>query len=224
MLKHIQNSLGPSCHNTHPHTPTGEHTVKSAYAACQHSRKTPPLTNAVLSCAMLLHDSSPGESAVHAGSHKLPCVCVCVCMCEREAAAIWEIDGRGRRETMSCVAVFFPASTESFLSFRSLFPLLHQSSPNLSFLRMLKLNVNSSSPFSPPACCLPFPSFSLTFIHLAFHQPSHHISPTSVSPSLSLFAGGKKVYLDFEWELYPQKTLLSSLLDSLALKNEIKLS
>lgn len=142
--------------------------MQSTYTACWCRRKTPTLTNDVLCHAILLYDSSLGESAVYAGGHRT--ICVYVFLCVSKAAAIWEIDGRGRMETMSCgvflLSALFSVSSISLFSHPPLIFLSTEAETNSQFLH-LSLPTTTTPSFLPLSC-----SFSLSFIHLGIQQQS----------------------------------------------------
>lgn len=150
-------------------------TMQSTYTACWCRRKTPTLTNDVLCHAILLSDSSLGESAVYAGGHRTICVYVCVFLCVSKAAAIWEIDGRGRMETMSCgvflLSALFSVSSISLFSHPLLIFLSTKAETNSQFLH-LSLPTTTTPSFLPLSC-----SFSLSFIHLGIQQQSLSQAP-----------------------------------------------
>lgn len=148
--------------------------MQSTYTACWCRRKTPTLTNDVLCHAILLYDSWLGESAVYAGGHRT--ICVYVFLCVSKPAAIWEIDGRGRMETMSCGV--FLLSALCFLSAPSLFSLIL---PSSFFPPKLKQIVNSFTfLFPPPPPRLSSLSLALSHCHssiLVFSSKVYHSPP-----------------------------------------------
>lgn len=102
-------------------------------------------------------------------------VCARARVCK--AAAIREIDGKGRMETMSCVAVFlFFSSAFYFLSAPSRFSPFLLSSPYLSFPLVLKRKTSiPSPPFSNHPLFLSW--LALSFIHLGIQQQSSSQPP-----------------------------------------------
>lgn len=174
--------------------------MQSTYTACWCRRKTPTLTNDVLCHAILLYDSSLGESAVYAGGHRT--ICVYVFLCVSKAAAIWEIDGRGRMETMSCGV--FLLSALCFLSAPSLFSLIL---PSSFFPPKLKQIVNSFTfVFPPPPPRLSSLSLALSHCHssiLVFSSKVYH-SPPPPSPQPTL-SGLEKTFILTLNENFPHK-------------------
>lgn len=107
-------------------------------------------------------------------------VCMCACLCVSKAAAIWEIDGRGRMETMSCGV--FLLSALCFLSAPSLFSLILPSSFFPPKLKQIVNSFTSSShhhhhPVFPPSLLL-----FLTVIHPSWYSEAKFITAPTPNP------------------------------------------
>lgn len=129
-------------------------------------------------------------------------VCMCACLCVSKAAAIWEIDGRGRMETMSCG--FFLLSALCFLSAPSLFSLIL---PSSFFPPKLKQIVNSFTFLFPPPPPPRLSSLSLALSHchssiLVFRSKVYHSPHPKPPPS------GLKKPLSWLWmRTFPTKDI-----------------
>ncbi len=139
------------------------------------------------------------------------CVRVCVCVWVRQLPFRRLIAGARWRQ-WAVLLYFFPLSV---------FGLLHRSFLSFSAAPLIFLSTRAVRSFHP---LFPF-SIAPSLCHssiLVFSSKVHHSPPEQ---------RGKKVYLDFEWELFPQRTLIFSLMLQpiqywvpLALKSESKSS
>lgn len=175
--------------------------IQSIYLDCQQSRKTPPLTNSV-----------PCHTAPWFITWGISCVgrqrAVCVWERARQLPFGRLMARAGWRQWAVLLYCFF--STFWFLSASS-----HSSASPYLVLKCKPPIPSSVSSHPSHLSLLPCYSSILVFSSKVHHSP--------------LEWRGKKLYLDFEWELSTQKTLISSLflqpirtVDSLSLK--VKLS